>query len=445
MTYQKDAFEYGDRSWRAAVEILRGIGPLLPKRAKDLLYPENTSPLARLFKAYRRNDAGGRCLIPGDGRKPIHDETRRWGREFQKGNPDYQTDERWWQAVLDHGTAKLKGGTEKVSESTPTRADEAEVSGALGVSKPTEADPQANHKADAQENPESTETPTTTSWRPAPPAKETKQERIARYVENSTTYPSLSRAFGHPRIGHVEVEVRRLTTGHLIDEHANPTPVLMDQQAGNAFTAFLDLDHEVYQRFGVEPADLLLAEVASVMRVRSSTDWSLSQLMAAIRAESLPGTALDSDMIAAEARDLLAEIRRRMAGELDRIGEPAKAFQHLSPDELTATEHAMIANGRVTQTSDLGASGDFLLHVPALFLVRLLEELPIAFMDNHVFRGLYAGISSGSAQRMSLARVAGYLADVATQASYSGTATSNQLLRARLSMRLLEDELADEL
>jgi hypothetical protein len=218
----------------------------------------------------------------------------------------------------------------------------------------------------------------------------------------------------------------------------------MDQQAGNTFTAFLDLDHEVYQRFGVEPADLLLAEVASVLRVRSSTDWSLSQLMAAIRAESLPGTALDSSTIGAEARDLLAEIRRRMAGELDRIGEPAKAFQHLTPDELTATEHAMIANGQVTQTSDLGQSGDFLLHVPALFLVRLLEAWPTAFMDKRVFRGVYAGVSSGSAQRMSLARVAGYLTDVATQASYSGAATSNQLLRTRLSMRLLEDELADE-
>lgn len=104
----------------------------------------------------------------------------------------------------------------------------------------------------------------------------------------------------------------------------------------------------------------------------------------------------------------------------------------------------MIANGKVTRTTDLGASGEFLLYVPALFLVRLVESLPSLFMDNRVFQGVYEGVASASARRLSLARTVGYLSDIATQATYAGASLPDQLLRTRLSIRLLADDLAEE-
>lgn len=449
VTYQKDAFEYGDRSWRSAVEIVRGVAPLLPQRAANLEYEENTSPLALLFKGYRRNDAGLRYLVPGDGRKPIHDDTRRWGHEFHRGNPDYQTDERWWQAVEDHEATKSRGKNAKAAAVTPGKPDEMAVMEALGFDGAEIGSPSSpatgpdEMKPGAQAQP-----PSDGESAPAAPTpekrKETRQERVTRYTENSTTYPGLSRSFGHPRVGFVEVEARRLTVGSLTDENLHPTPVLLDQRGGNALVAFLDLDHPIFQRFGADPADLLLAEIAVLLRVQTSSEWSHSELIAAIRAESLPASALDAEMISAEAKELLAEVRRRMASELDRVGEPGKAFQFLSPDELTHTEHTMIANGKVTRTTDLGASGEFLLHVPALFLVRLVESLPSLFMDNRVFQGVYEGVASASARRLSLARTVGYLSDVATQATYAGSSLPDQLLRTRLSIRLLADELAEE-
>ncbi|WP_424567959.1 ATP-binding protein [Streptomyces sp. CH-036] len=449
VTYQKDAFEYGDRSWRSAVEIVRGVAPLLPQRAANLEYEENTSPLALLFKGFRRNDAGLRYLVPGDGRKPMHEDTRRWGQEFHRGNPDYETDERWWQAVEDHEAAKSRGKNVKAAAVTPGRPDEDAVMEALGFNgagtQSTTAVPgpdESKSESGAQSSEDST---SATSASPAAEErKETRQERVTRYMESSTTYPALSRSFGHPRVGFVEVEARQLTAGgRLTDENLHPTPVLLDQRAGNSLVAFLDLDHSIFQKFGADPADLLLAEIAVLLRVRTETEWSHSELIAAIRAESLPATALDAQMISAEAQDLLAEIRHRMASELDRTGEAKKAYHFLSPDELTATEHAMIANGKVTRTADLGANGEFLLHVPALFLVHLVESLPTAFMDNRVFQGIYEGVASASARRLSLARTVGYLSDVATQATFAGSSLPNQLLRTRLSIRLLADDLAE--
>ncbi len=447
VTYQKDAFEYGDRSWRSAVEILRGVGPLQPKRFGDA-YGENDSPLALLFKGYRRNDAGERCLVPGDGKKPLHDETRRWAQEFQRGNPDYQTDERWWQAVQDHEERKQDGKADKAAVSTPTKADTAVVLDALGAGHLAQASP-AQGPSPASTAPSTPAAAASATTRPAANSspeerRETRQERIDRYVANSTVFPELCRPIGHPRVGFIQVEARKLAGGPLLDDHLHPTPVLLDQGRGNTFVAFLDFSHEAFRKFGSDPADMLLVEAAVLLKVQSDSAWSHSQLFASLRAESLPSSALDAQTIGAEARELLAEVRSRMAAALDATGEPERALQYLSPDELTATEHAMIANGNVTRTADLGKQGDFLLHVPPLFLVHLLEAWPTAFMDGQAFQGVYQGVSSASAQRLSLARTVGYLSDIATQASYEGPSIPAQLLRTRLSIRLLSDELSEE-
>jgi hypothetical protein len=442
VTYQKDAFEYADRSWRTAVELLRGAGPLQPQRAQALGYPENTSPLGLLFKGYRRNDAGERCLIPGDGRRPIHDDTRRWGQEFQRGNPDYQTDERWWQAIQDHEAAKHRSKFDKVAASTPDKADETAVLEALGfagVNAHTAAGPStvtANGHGDqsgTQQDP----------LNPAPKTKETRQERIQRYIAQSTVYPELSRDFGHPKVGFINVEARRLETNDLADDHENPTPVFLDQKRGNNFVAFLDFGHEVFHRFATDPADLLLVEAAVYLKVHAESSWTHSQLVAAIRENSLATTALDSKTITLDAQELLAEIRQRMASAIDYAGDPQRAFQYLSPDELTATENTLVANSRGAHTGALGDNGEFLLYAPPLFLVHLLEGWPEAFMDGVVFQGPYQGVSSPSAQRISLARTVGYLSDIATQASFEGPAQPTQLLRTRLSAQLLQDELVD--
>lgn len=439
VTYQKDAFEYADRSWRAAVEILRGAGPLRPERARALVYPENTSPLGFLFKGYRRNDAGERYLVPGDGRRPIHEDTRRWGLEFDKGNADYQTDERWWQAVQDHEAAKRRGKTEKAAASTPGKADEAAVLEALGFGDPG-VDTTAGTAASQSDQ---TQTQQETS-RPATRARETRQERIERYLARSTVYPELSRDFGHPKVGFITVEARRLETGDLVDDQENPTPVFLDQRRGNEFVAFLDFGHEIFRRFGTDPADLLLLEAAVLLKVQADSSWSHSQLVAALRGNSLASTALDPKTVTLDAQELLGEIRHRMAVALDWTGDPQRAFQYLSPDELTATENTLVANSAGAHSGALGGSGDFLLHAPALFLVHLLEQWPEAFMDGAVFRGPYQSVSSPSAQRLSLARTVGYLSDIATQASFEGPALPTQLLRSRLSAQLLQDEVVDD-
>ncbi|MER6842492.1 ATP-binding protein [Streptomyces platensis] len=439
VTYQKDAFEYGDPSWRAAVELLRGVSPLQPKRAPE--YPQNESPLALLFKGFRRNDAGLRCLVPGDGQKPVHTVTRDWGRKFHAGDPDFRTDEHWWQAVLRHEEIKKRGKEAKTAASVPTQPDEQAVLGALGLP--------ADIPASGAAQPETGSGTVVAAPAPVTVAAkektETRGERLARYESAASSHAYLSRSFGHPELGYVKVRTLLMQPGErLLDDNGLSVPVLLDQRSGNELTALVDPEHTAFRKFGADYADLLLVELAAVLKVRARSDWSPSQLVAAIRAESLQDSVLDGTTVGAEARDLLSELRERVTEVLDQSGGYTTAYGHLSDEEKVATEEAVIAAGRVGLVARLGQDSGFIHHVPALALVRLVEAMPAAFMDGGVFRGPYAGVSSPSGKALSLARVTGCLADVATLGTFAGEATAPQLRRARLSIALLRDELVGE-
>jgi len=435
VNYQKNAFEYGDRSWKAAVDFLRGVGPLQPQKATKAGYPENTSPLGWLFKGYRRNDAGLRCLIPGDGMRPIHEETRRWAQKFWAGDSDYQSDERWWLAVLSHEERRKQGKIEKATSGSPAHPDETAVLEALGASATVATIDPGQQPIDGTEQ-RAGQAPVGEQ----PAAKETQQERLARYRAASTLLPELTRDFGLPELGNLRVDTRWLADGPIMDSLEQPTPVWLAQGPGGTATAFVDAGHEAFTRLGVDPAELLLVEVAAVLKVRAESDLSHAQIAARLRAVCLPDTALDVDVISGQARELLAELRQRMA---DRVEEdPQRALQYLTPDELTATENEMIANGETELTTSIGGDGRFLLYAPPLFLVKLLESWPETFLDGRVFVGPYSTLSSHSARRLSLARVVGYLNDVATLLSFQTEPGPLQLQRTRLSIQLLVGELA---
>ncbi|MFF1904273.1 ATP-binding protein [Kitasatospora sp. NPDC058218] len=434
VTYQKNAFEYSSGSWRGAVDYLRGPGPLQPEKAKKANHAENDSPLGLLYKAYRRNAAGARCLIPGDGKGPIHEETRRWAQLFHAGDPAYQTDERWWDAVVNHEESGKRSKLDTAQQGTPKLPNEEAVLEALGV---IESGGPALDEALGKDG--STVEPVLDDKSPVK-RKETFQERVDRYRLDSVMVPELTREFGLPKLGFLSVETRRMSASRLRDAGDRPTPVLLVQEQGGKAVAFFDPEHSAFTKAGAEPADLLLVEIAATLRVQAGSELSHSELVAELCVECLPDTALDPVRIAAEARELLVVVRERMAACVDE--DPERAFQFLSPDELTATENEMIALGLATHTAKLGVTSEFIHHAPSLFLVKLLESWPEVFMDGRAFNGAYSTVTSPSARRISLATIVGYLNDVATLASFT-TRNPLRLQRSRLSNRLLTDELAE--
>lgn len=431
--YDKNAFEYSDRGWKAAVDYLRGEAPLQPQKAKAAGYSENISPLARLFNGYRRNAAGERCLIPGDGSRPLHDETRRWARKFWAGDPDYQSDQKWWDQVIAHEERQKQAKLDKANEGSSGGADEAAVLAALGgVSTPTPAPSPPTPPIGA-----TTPTPVVEASGPKP---ETVQERLARYIDEGSLLPELTREFGLPDLGSIKVETRALN-GPVQDGEGHCTPIWLAQGAGGTATALVDFNHDAFTKLGLEPAELLLTELSAALKVKADSPLTHSQIAARLRAVCLPDTAIDPIVIRTQGGELLADIRQRMADNI--VEDPQRAVSYLDPDEQTSTENALIADGGDSMTATLAGSG-FLLYVPPLYLVKLLENWPEAFMEGRVFSGLYSTLTSQSSKRLSLARVVGYLNDVATLLTFQVPPSVPQLRRTRLSVQLLQQELAPD-
>jgi hypothetical protein len=422
--YDKTAFEYSDRSWRGAVDFLRGEAPLQPDKAKALGYSENTSPLALLFKGFRRNAPGARYLIPGDGSRPLHEESRAWAQKFWSGDPDYQTDQKWYEQVLIHDKRVEAAKQSQAQGGSAPAADEDAVLRALGVSTASASSADGPAAPGPPEEPKEVQT------------VETVQERLERYTSSSQSITELSRDFGLPELGNVRVDTRSLI-GPVLDANGGPTPVWLAQGAGGTATAFVDTTHDAFSKLGLDHADLLLVEIAAMLKVKADASQSHSQIAARLRAANLPDTAVDGNVIRAQALELVSDIRRRMANVVD--GDPDRALSLLDPDEQTQVENALIADGADALTARLGGSGRFVLYAPPLYLVKLLENWPEAFLDGRLFAGAYATLASKSSRRLSLARVAGYLNDVATLLTFDSP-NATQLRRTRLSVELLARE-----
>ena len=433
VNYQKNAFEYGDKSWIGAVHALRGHQPLLPRKAKQLGYPPNDSPLARLHRGYRRNDPGLDYLIPGNGTGPIHDEARLWGQEFHKGVSEYQSDQRWYDAARSHDQLKR--------EAKEARMGPGEEKGRgleeLGLTRPEEArdnDPaETNGSKDADPK-------KLTSGLLADSATETETERLQRYRAHAEVLPELTGTFGVLELNaSLKLESFLVRGQGLVDGHAQPTPVLLVSQPGNVFGAYVDADHEVFGHFSIEPAELVLVELANQLKVRADSDMPLTQIVALLVQQHLPDHRVDVAVLGAQARELMTEIRERM---IERIAEnPDRAWQFLTPDERSATENHIVAEGGTTTIEEAKTSGDFLAYAPPTFIPRLLEEWPEAFMDGKLFAGLYAGLSSTAGKRLSMGRLVSYVYDVALLADAQSKPRKDELLRARLSISLLQREL----
>ncbi|MBV8931995.1 MAG: ATP-binding protein [Kutzneria sp.] len=424
--YKKDTFDKSDPQWRRAIEYLRGRGPMLPEKAKDLGWHEpNNSPLARLHRGFRRNDPGKRYLIPGDGQKAVHSTAWRWGQEFHKGTAEYQTDEKWWEQVLEHERRKAEAARPKPDPSEGGSVDETAVDDALGLDE-------SNDGSGAP------------GAAPAPPAEppapkpETDQQRIARYKEEGRPIAELAGDLGHPDLGFMKVEALSLGQ-RLLDANGKETAARVVPGSGGSATAFVNRRHALFVRFGWSYEDAIVTELAGLLRARAGSDLSASEIISMVKEKSMQDTAIDVRTIKTQAEDLLGEVRNRMASEIE--DEPERAFQYLTDDELVATENAMIASG--SRGSGPMDEAPFVRYAPSLFLVRLVEEMPEMFLDGKVFRSPYDGVTSAAGKRQSVSQVTSLLADVAALAQQYDPGEL-RLKRTRLSMQLLLDELAPE-
>lgn len=122
VTHQKDAFDKNTQDWRDVVLAARGDGPIRPQIAKSNGFAENTSPVAKLFSAFRTAKAGIKNLVPQrrNGQAMITDaHIDELVRRFKENETEYQSDEKWW-ALLNEAHSS---DDNKTDEDDPTGGD----------------------------------------------------------------------------------------------------------------------------------------------------------------------------------------------------------------------------------------------------------------------------------------------------------------------------------
>ncbi len=423
--YMKDRFNTADRSWKSAIEFLRGPGPLKPQRAKQLNYPQNDSPIGRLFRGYRRNDPGYSYLVPGDGTRAINQQVQEWGAWFGRGDGVYQDDKKWWDAVVFHEQ-------QKALKNAPTSPpdDEADVDAVMRALQGSEA-------VDDDETPDVEGSSSNQEERPL-----TIHDKVQNLLRDARAYPTLTREV-HSRSLSESLNVRayEVAESPLLDGNNDAhTAVWLSPAEGGAVNLFVDANHESFTEHGVEVLDMAIAQIAHFMLTRSnSTEHSISQIMYELRRENFPDEKADFVTVQNSSRDLMNHIKSRL---VNFVAEDChRAWGLLSSEEIAQMESRAVLSGRPGQSID-SSDPAFIEEVPALFLLTLFDDWPAIFLDEKVFRSKYNQLQDGAAKQMCKSRIASLLIDAAAIAAEEKTPASlNQLKRARLAVEILQSEM----
>ncbi len=419
--YTKDSFDTNDRGWRLAMKTVRGEGPLLPKAAKLAGYDQNNSPLGRLIRGYRRNEAGRKYLTPGNGNELVHNPD--WTKRFRAGDPDYQDDTKWWEAVVRHD--ELAAARKQAQEEREKAADE-------GLDDPTiEFTDGDDEKAGKPPEPDAD-------------GPKTDRERVEALLKSATLIPELDGTFSAAGIPGRPVSLTAYeVVGQRLTVEEKRVPVWLAPKKGGAFAAFADLDHPHFVKFDDEPSDLVLVELAAHLIARTSgVTPPISSVFASLKERYLESRTIDQAKLVALATQLLRDIKDRM---VECVSEnPERPWRNaLNEAERHISRDRVIQVMKVANADEALDDGSYLRYVPEAVIPRIVEEWPDTFFDERLFRAPFAEVESPSARRQTVATITGYLDDVCWLAEAPQASTRPQLIRARLSLQLLPDELID--
>jgi hypothetical protein len=417
VNYQKNAFEYDTPEWKHAARVLRGDGPLRPQFARTVGYDTNESPIGRLFTGYRRNDAGLRCLVPGDGRTAIHQRAREWAKEFRAGNPEYQVDTVWYEAARQNDEPRV----EVPPEATRTSEDpDQDARSRLDIPGQTNALP-------AAEREQST--------------RETEEQKQDRYRGAAEVLVDISGEYSLPNFNSWNVTVYGLFGAELIDSDGRRVPTYVQGQRGPEVHVFVDIEHPLFTEFGGDPREYAVLGIAEYMRERRGSNAALSALVSDLKERCLPDQKVTPSALAAVAHELLSRVRDAMRPVV--AGNAEGFWSMIGADDQATAEQTFAGEGLDVAWAEVRARGDWISYAPVTAVSLLIQKRPGDFLDGKVFRVSYASYEDGHARSLALNRITGFLNDVGLLAERRARPRPDDLNRGRLSCRLLESELVE--
>lgn len=427
VSYTKDRFERDDPAWSEMMRVVRGDGPLRPIVAKQRGYEGNDSPLYRLYQAFRRSSPQGknglwsRVLVVKD-----NDRAQQMADFFEESDPDYLTDERWWQLVIEQDREALgeSPGGDSNAPLPPGFVDEPPP-------PPTSDEPTTAGGAPPQPQPEP----------PPPPQRRPIHELSRKYVHPTYRVEYEIQAYG------VDAQDPDIPTGL-------PWLLKLDDVATRTYAFLADVSHEVFRSTTMTPLDGLLTELThrTVEFLKGQAqDPSVAGVLADFRRQYCGESRLDPQEIITLASSVLGDIARAIPSIIAN-GEGEAMFNELGDNEKEAVARRMAHRG-VLDHKALIADGRFWDYADPETLRALFNRRPEVFLDGNFWDDSYSSLDFGNtivteqARSSIRARYDAYLSDAVWLANQSPAdidrASRDAVIRATCSVRLLRSDVLD--
>lgn len=417
---RKTDFDRQSQDWLLMVQLVRGEGPLRPNIAKSRGYPANESILARYFNAYRRHDPGVASLMPGNGRTAIHEQAKDWASLFRGGDPDYLTDDKWFQAAVQHD--RIKGGhaaDPDTSESEDSDDDWLIREGLGDIEDGTASQESGDGEADP------------------PPAPETTEERFARYRRTAVLLPESAKQV---RIGLGSTTLRIYAIrGVDLVEGDRKRQYAMRSVAGE-IEIYVDEGGPLVEEYGWSIMDTALVCAAADLRDLYGIDGSVDEVVRAIL-EQYPDRRLDATAVRERAETITEAVQERLS-EIVPV-KPEAYWQALSAEARRSAENAAVAAVSDIDWAACVETGDFARYLDAQGVLDLLDERPDLVLDGRLFRSTWAPLGE-SARADQVDRLSGLVVDLRRMLAGLHGQNTTELRRFLLSSDLLDAEVLGE-
>ncbi|MBL6760973.1 MAG: ATP-binding protein [Ilumatobacteraceae bacterium] len=354
----KDRFDPTDPSFIAVINQIRGLEPLKPNTVRGSV---NKSPLNKLYKPFRRNDPGLGYLVPGDGAKANHDQSANWAKKFYDGEPEWQSDNYWYQAAKNHDKIKAAG---KVGASD----------GGVNATVPV---PIPGGKPGAS----TTATTGQKAGQQQTPKRKTLREKENEWQSAGAQRSDLSFTFN---LENKSWEVKAYETWlEIRDDNEVEHSAFINPGAGRALTAYVNMDSDLVRKFGRNTTDLLLLEVASYVHGEvASPSLSITDIYSKLL-QNLPDEEFSQPSLIKKISALRAELRRKSKPIF--AANSADFLSLINPKnlEIIKTEHSSISP--TMRWEELAGTGGYVDFMNFSGFAEVLKERPLDFFDGKFF------------------------------------------------------------
>lgn len=425
-TYQKNGFDTSNNAWKITVDALRGAGPILPKNRQTLGYTgDNDSFIGRLVNAFRRNDPGTKCLAL------TKDVARRFHAEFRKNNPEYISDDKWFEALQEIDRARGQESDENLPMVDDGKSPSDDVSDYLN-------DPAIPFKPAQSE-----------AASPAPNSNaETETSEKNELINRSDPQSNLTGKFSHDvRSKGFDVASWKLKSGRIL-KNGVEVPCVVFQEGVNIDFIYND-QHPIISEYPTTEKQLLLLVLAERLSSRDNAlplqeaYWGLVEGHLLEERISAPALRERAEAALGRIRDELpVTLINFTENAVPELKKSATETEHITAELLDKAPHLY-----KSFQDESGHTAPILAYVSEEGLLTLIQAFPEAFMDDIVFTLPYTQINTGAPEKdqrfrnISLEKIVSYLRDIKMLLRGASKMSKAELIRFSNTLRLFEDRL----